>query len=507
MQALNDAALKGNNTELNDILNTFVKEVEKEFNCFSDELEKTFDFTSIERDIAEIYNTCLTSVLKLMIENLLTDKKFLAFLKKVGGRLGMHYVRYKKIWIRLYNGQKIQVLSPYFVKAKPKDRRKKKKKGPKGPKGRGHLGLTILGFIGLCSGNIVSEVVKMAVLCPSFKVASEVFAERGISINVKEIRRLCRELGRIGLEFRGEISMDRTEKLDGYTLVIGIDGGRLRERTRKRGRMKKDQKRKGFNTDWRAPNLFVIYLLDEEGNIIKNFRPLYDATMTKKDGIYVLVEKYLNTLDISNVGKIVFCGDGDPGIWNGVEAICKKIGINSTCIYQVLDYIHAKQNLQEIIDLIPKNLKSRKKIAKKWKDYLWQGDIQGIYKSICNVLKKKRKESGIKKWENYFKKNEKRMQYQAFKGNHIPCGSGCVESAIRRVINLRIKAPGMFWNKDMAEYFLFLRSQLLSGRWIIFMKNVTRKLFKDVINQNKNQNVIQFPRAMESGNNTLIMQA
>ncbi|CAK0772574.1 hypothetical protein CCP4SC76_5580019 [Gammaproteobacteria bacterium] len=44
-----------------------------------------------------------------------------------------------------------------------------------------------------------------------------------------------------------------------------------------------------------------------------------------------------------------------------------------------------------------------------------------------------------------------------------------VESAIRRVINLRLKAPGTFWLKKMVECFLFLRSQLISGRWEIFM--------------------------------------
>ena len=56
---------------------------------------------------------------------------------------------------------------------------------------------------------------------------------------------------------------------------------------------------------------------------------------------------------------------------------------------------------------------------------------------------------------------------------HRQVGSGHVESAIRRVINLRIKAPGTFWKKDMGEYFLFLRSQLISGRWPLFLQNVT----------------------------------
>ena len=44
-------------------------------------------------------------------------------------------------------------------------------------------------------------------------------------------------------------------------------------------------------------------------------------------------------------------------------------------------------------------------------------------------------------------------------------GIGCVESAIRRVINLRLKSSGIFWKRETAEAMLFLTSTLLFGRW------------------------------------------
>ncbi len=66
---------------------------------------------------------------------------------------------------------------------------------------------------------------------------------------------------------------------------------------------------------------------------------------------------------------------------------------------------------------------------------------------------------------NYFMKNFKRMQYAAFCLLNLPTGSGCVESAIRRVINLRLKSPGIFWKRETAEMMRFLRSTLLCGRW------------------------------------------
>ena len=114
---------------------------------------------------------------------------------------------------------------------------------------------------------------------------------------------------------------------------------------------------------------------------------------------------------------------------------------------------------------------------------LWKGDIQGIFNGICEILNGKKREQAIKKWNNYFDKHKKRMQYHFFKEKNIPCGSGCVESAIRRVINLRLKSAGSFRTRNMAEYFLFLRSQLLSGRWNIFMNNAARRMGKFEIKQ------------------------
>ena len=88
-------------------------------------------------------------------------------------------------------------------------------------------------------------------------------------------------------------------------------------------------------------------------------------------------------------------------------------------------------------------------------------DLDALGSSIELVLKGTNKTKGLKKWQDYFKSNQKRMQYSFFKSKDIPCGNGSVESAIRRVINLRLKSPGSFWLKDGAERFLFHRSQLI----------------------------------------------
>ncbi len=336
----------------------------------------------------------------------------------------------------------------------------------------------------------------MALLCPSFEVAKEVLAEQGIQVNVKTLRRYCQLVGAEGMKWRGLMSLDGTETLKGATVVIGIDGGRLRERKRKPGRWKKGQKRQGFYTEWREPKLFTIYFLDAKGEVIREIAPLHDATMGNHEAAFALLEQYLLALPLEQAEKLVFCGDGAPWIWSDAVSLCERMKLDMTKVHQALDYTHAKQQLGKLLDYVGKRggpKRQKGKLDRKWKDLLWNGQIDELKTEIENHCVGNRKVAALKKWKDYFKKNQNRMQYQAFEEQNVPCGSGSVESAIRRVINLRLKAPGTFWKIEMAEVFLFLRSQLISGRWSIMMRNVTRQMARMLHRVNDDKlNIEQF---------------
>ena len=57
------------------------------------------------------------------------------------------------------------------------------------------------------------------------------------------------------------------------------------------------------------------------------------------------------------------------------------------------------------------------------------------------------------------------MQYRSFVARHIPRGSGAIESAVRRIVNLRLKSNAKFWKKSNAEGMILLRSYLKAGRF------------------------------------------
>ena len=77
----------------------------------------------------------------------------------------------------------------------------------------------------------------------------------------------------------------------------------------------------------------------------------------------------------------------------------------------------------------------------------------------------------------YFDKHTQRMGYAALDRRHLPVGSGPVESAVRRVINLRFKAPSIFWEADTVADLMHLRAAFKAGRWDELMERVLTQTF------------------------------
>jgi hypothetical protein len=75
---------------------------------------------------------------------------------------------------------------------------------------------------------------------------------------------------------------------------------------------------------------------------------------------------------------------------------------------------------------------------------------------------------------NYFNKHEHRMHYADYERDKLLCGSGIVESSVRRVINLPYKNTSTFWDVNTVEKLYCLRGAVLSKRWDIMLKNLAK---------------------------------
>ena len=60
------------------------------------------------------------------------------------------------------------------------------------------------------------------------------------------------------------------ETVAGRRVVVSTDGGRIRIRTTKRG-PKTAKGRNRYRTDWREPKLLIIYVVDEKGQMDREF--------------------------------------------------------------------------------------------------------------------------------------------------------------------------------------------------------------------------------------------
>lgn len=434
-------------------------------------LNEDLSFGDFEHSLSRLVQDIVGVVVSPVLNGVLQDEGLLLRLREAAGCIGYRYKEHRWITVRVLEGVKVRVYSPYFIKKAPKRGRKKS-----GPNGRGcHLFLDVLGFIGLSSPAFVDEVVKLALLCPSFDVARQVLAARDIQLDKKTLRRLCKALGKVGLEQRATVALEDEVSFTGRTVYVGIDGGRMRMREPKRGRKPKGKKHARYDTPWKEPKLFTIYTLDEKGRVEKSWAPIHDATLGNADAMFEMLEETLLALPLKEANRIVFIADGGKWIWPRVERLIWKLGLPPAKVIQILDYYHNSETLWELVQLQPKlSEKAQRALYENWKTLMWNGDLSTLRKEVLQHLRGKKRKDAIKSL-NHFDRHAHRMRYPAFKEEGLPIGSGHVESAIRRVINLRIKAPGTFWKKDMGEYFLFLRSQLISGRWPIFFHNVTRR--------------------------------
>ena len=440
----------------------------------TDEFKQNLRYNEFEKSLTDLTNQYLAEHIQEVLETLMQDKRFISVLCSIAGKGCLSFEGYRLVSVSVLNDQRILVSTPYFYNRVRKKKGRKKQGRSKGNNIDCYLGLKQIGMVGSYSGRLASEICTMAVLSPSEDMAVRLLSERGIVINSKTLRKIVRDVGQIGLSNRGVISVDQKQAGPSGTLVIGIDGGRIRERQVKPGRKKQGQKRQGYTTDWKEPVLLTMYLTDENGNIDKGFKPVYDATMQGKDYAFGLIETYLDAIDTSAISRIVFTGDGAPWIWSRADELFTR-RFPDKATWQVLDYTHAKQALEEILEQLPKRMKETDKIRNIFKEALWQGEIDTMEKLIRVNFTGKRREKALNKWSNYFHANSKRMQYAFFKSEGLPQGSGSVESAIRRVINLRLKSCGSFWKKENAEIYLFLRSQLITGRWNTFFGNLTNR--------------------------------
>ncbi|MEN0045846.1 MAG: hypothetical protein AAF806_02175 [Bacteroidota bacterium] len=268
------------------------------------------------------------------------------------------------------------------------------------------------------------------------------------------------------------MNVGKTESLAGKRVIISTDGGRTRIRIPKQNTGNEPSKRSEFDTPWKEPKLLVIQEIDETGQINRNTLPIYDTILGSANALFKLLTDYLTQLNLQAADLVLFIGDGAKWIWNKTKVLFDNLGLKPSQYIEAIDYYHAVQHIYNLVEHLPtKNVAviGKSTLIEELKNLLWQGDIDRLTKRVKLLGKGNLpKVNGLL---NYFAKRPKLFNYKYLKKVKMPCGSGIVESAIRRIINLRFKSPSSFWIPKNVEALMFLRGVALAGRWNSFIAN------------------------------------
>jgi hypothetical protein len=317
-----------------------------------------------------------------------------------------------------------------------------------------------------CTAALASEVSKLVAMLGSFEEVERVLADRGQPLGLKTIRSMAYRFARRARAAQRTGSLNWGETVAGRRVIVSVDGGRLRLRTTKRG-PKTAKGRNRYRTDWREPKLLIIYVVDEKGQMDRDFLAVIDGTLDGPDAIFKLMEFYLREFTIATADQILFVADGAPWIWNRVATLVQRLGIKAEQVSELVDFYHAVEHLGKIVALRGRwTVPERRAWISRQRRRLLRGKIDEVRAAIDAVCGS-RPGKALKRERHYFRRNigKGRMDYARMVKSKLPIGSGAIESAIRRVVNLRLKGASLYWHKKSAEAVLLLRSYYKSGRW------------------------------------------
>jgi hypothetical protein len=351
--------------------------------------------------------------------------------------------------------------------------------------------LAVLGFNEGASAALISVVGRQCSLLPSYEMARQELASRGTPLNIKVVHRLARTLGaqvltarRRGLEEWRAGRVPVGTELAGKRVAAMIDGGRTRVgrvTRRQKGRGKNKKQRRRYQADWREPKLLIIFEIDAQGRMKAGTRPWIDGTFAGPDETMELLACHLHHLGAATATVVVFVADGAPWIWERLEWVQRRVGLSATQAVRVLDFCHAAHHVSLALEALRLSEKDRWPLFRRLKRWLrrgWPGQVVAELERL----------GAAAGWPDtlaqplaYLRKHmtARHLDYANYRRQGLPLGSGAVESAIRRVVNLRLKGPGLMWLAKNAEAALVLRAAAISSRWDETMVRVREAMGKD----------------------------
>jgi hypothetical protein len=337
-----------------------------------------------------------------------------------------------------------------------------------------------LGVLGIQEGSspaLVREVGRQVALLPSYAISREELARRGLDLDIKEVYGIGKYAGAAALTYRRRLLEQYRAGLlpaggewTGKRLGVFVDGGRTKIRTltrRQKGRGKHKTQRRRYRTDWREPKLLIVVELDKRGRMVPGSKAVLDGTFEGPDELMELLAMYLHLFGAASAQLVSLGADGAPWVWDRWDWVIQRVGMKANRVTKILDWCHAVHHISLALEHVVEDKEVRRRLFKKLRKWLKQGDWWEVVLELSQLAKDL--PNGHELWTelSYLERHGEagHLDYVRFRRRGVPLGSGAIESAIRRVINLRLKGNSISWYEQNAEGMLMLRCLVLSQRW------------------------------------------
>lgn len=443
----------------------------------------------IERDVHAAFARGADMLIAGLLSTMMRDQEFERSAEQTRRQFSrpLQKGRERTIAVRLLGGMLIWATTLYCA---PKKKRFGKDDQPR-------VGLDValaqFGFGKAASPALQSRVARRVALCPSISFAHQELARDGVQLDVKAVKRITYQCGdgllalrrhRIELMRRGELPSGDT--FAGKRVSVQVDGGRMKIRGEMKVKAAKPENRdedgmlvddapgrsqkqppRSYDTDWREPKLVTIFVHDDNGKMLRETKATIDGTLMGPDAIAEVVAMHLHRLGAAKAKSVTFVADGAPWIWDRIASIIELAKLSDVPTHQVLDCCHAVHHISLALASLGLNREERKPLYREHRTLLRNGQWRRVVEELSELQDVENPNSDLETEIAYLRRHGEagRLSYVSFRRQGLPCGSGAIESSIRRVINLRLKSNAMFWKGENAESMLQVRSQVVPDQW------------------------------------------
>lgn len=212
---------------------------------------------------------------------------------------------------------------------------------------------------------------------------------------------------------------------------------------------------------WREVKVGCCFWTDPDGRFHKRILGRFESASSFGEALRRWADRY----GMGTAKEVVFIGDGAEWIWKLAAR-----HFNGSKVTWILDWYHVTEHLWETARALhPEEKEQQESLVKAWKDVLHAEGGRRLWRMLNTQLQGdlgEKDRSAITKLIGYIQPRLDQMDYPSYRAKAMYIGSGAVESAVKQLVGMRAKGPGMHWKTpDGIQAVLSLRAIQLNGEW------------------------------------------